>query len=78
MSLGVFHLFQTLLPCGKLFLHFVLGDAVQLLDFSGQVVAFARNHVKLIVGKLAPLLLDVTLELFPITFDAIPVHVGFP
>jgi len=42
------------------------------------VIAFNRNHVKLIVGKFAPLLLGVTLELLPITFNTIPVHVGFP
>ena len=63
MTLGVFHFFLARLPCGKLFLRFILGEAVRFLDFAGQVIAFARNHVKLIVGKFAPLLLDVTLEL---------------
>src|SRR5205085_11339817 len=32
-------------------------------------------HVELTVGDLAPLLLDVPLELLPVAFDAVPVHV---
>jgi hypothetical protein len=29
-----------------------------------------------IIGELAPMLLDIALELMPVTFNAIPVHFG--
>jgi hypothetical protein len=38
------------------------------------VLALARNHVELVIGELAPLLLDVTLELLSVAFDTVPVH----
>lgn len=62
------------LPIGKLLLRFLFGDAVSFLDLARKAVAFSRNHVKLIVGKLAPLLFDIALELLPVSLDAIPVH----
>jgi len=62
------------LPVGELLLGFFLVHAIDLLDFSGQALAIASNLHKLIIGKLAPLLFDVALELFPITFNPIPVH----
>ena len=77
ISLGVFHFFLMLLPCGKLFLRFVLGDTIRFLNFADKFVAFACNHIDLVIGELAPLLLDAAFDLFPITFNTIPVNVGF-
>src|ERR1700755_3297692 len=52
----------------------VLGEAVPLLDLSLELVALAVDDVEVIVGKLAPLLLHLTLDLLPVSLDAIPVH----
>lgn len=75
MSFGVFNffLFLALLPCGKLFLRFVLGNPTRFLNFASQVIAFACNHIQLVIGKFAPLLLGVAFELFSVSFDTIPV-----
>ena len=61
-----------LLPIGELLLRFILGDAVRFLDLAGEVIPLARNHVELVIGELAPLLLDIALELLPVAFDAVP------
>ncbi len=44
------------------------------LEFSGELILVPRDHLKLIIGDLPPLLLDDALELFPVALDAIPVH----
>jgi hypothetical protein len=44
------------------------------LDLSGKLLALSRNHVKLIVGKLASLFQHVALQLLPVAFNTIPVH----
>src|SRR5262245_31579255 len=62
----------------QLLLGFVLGDAVLLLDPSGQLLAAAGDDVELVVGELAPLLLGLALQLLPVAFDAIPVHMCSP
>jgi len=36
--------------------------------------ALSGNHIQMIIGEFAPLLFDITLQLFPIAFDTIPVH----
>ena len=56
----------------------VLGDTVALLDASKQLVALAGDHVQVVVGELAPLLLDLALDLLPISFDTVFVHGAFP
>src|SRR6185436_20938770 len=63
-----------LLPGRELRLRVVLGDAVRLLDLPGEHVALAGDDVEAAVGELAPLLLGRALELLPVAFDAIPVH----
>jgi hypothetical protein len=70
-------LFLLLLPGAHLLLRFILGDAVGFLDLACKLLAFACDDVKLVVGELAPLLLDVALHLLPVAFYAIPVHRGF-
>ena len=66
------------LPGGELLFHFVLGDPVRLFDLSGQLIALAGDDIELVVRELAPLLLDAALDLLPVAFDSIPVHLKFP
>jgi len=63
-----------LLPIGQLFLCSFFGDPVGFLNLARKMIPLAGDYVQLIVGKLAPLLLDVALNLLPITFNLIPVH----
>src|SRR6185436_11031236 len=51
----------------ELFFRLILGDAVLLLDLAG-------DHIQLVVGQLAPLLFRLALDLLPVAFDAIPIH----
>lgn len=67
-------IFLASLPIGNLFFCFFFSETVGFLYLSGKVFAFTCNHIQLIIGKFAPLLLDIALELFPISFDTIPVH----
>jgi len=55
---------------------FILADAMAFLNLAQQFFTLAGNHVELIVGQLAPLRLNLALELFPVTFGDIPVR-GF-
>src|SRR4051812_47260631 len=57
---------------------FVFRAAVALLKTAGEFGALAFNHAKVIVGELAPLLLNLTFDLLPVTFHAIPVHERSP
>ena len=49
-----------------------LRGAVALLKAASQFLALALDDVEIIVGQLAPLLLKLALELFPIAFDLDP------
>src|SRR5205085_12704418 len=48
--------------------------AVTLLQTAGEFRALALDHVHVVVGELAPFLLNLALELFPVAFDAVPIH----
>src|SRR5436305_11401975 len=61
-------------PAADLLVGFVASAAVFLLDLAHELVALAADGVELVVGQLAPLFLDRSLELLPVAFDAIPVH----
>lgn len=41
------------------------------------MLSLAGDDIQLVVGELAPLLLDVALELLPVAFNSIPVHFRF-
>src|SRR5262245_13043775 len=62
-------------PVVNVLAHLVLGEAVALLDFAFQLLAPAGDDVEIVVGELAPLLLDLALDLLPVPFHAVPVHV---
>ena len=53
-----------------------LGLAVVLLDLSSEFLAASLDDVEIVIGELALLLLGLALELFPATFNLIPVHGG--
>src|SRR5262245_48969919 len=65
-------------PVIDLALGLILGVAVALLQTTGELGALALDDIQIVVGELAPFLLGLTLELFPVTFDAIPIHVESP
>ena len=67
-------IFLASLPFGNLLFCFIFSDAVHFLNLSGKLIVLACNHIQMIIGKLAPLLFDIALELFPVSFDTIPVH----
>src|ERR1700720_982704 len=51
-------------------------DTVALLDLALQLFALAVYVSKIVVGELAPLLLDFAFHLFPVAFDTVPIHAG--
>jgi hypothetical protein len=55
---------------------FFLLDAVALLDTPDELVALAFDTGQIVIGQLAPLFLDLALELIPIALGRIPIHVG--
>ena len=42
---------------------------------AGELFTASGNDVQVVVGQVAPLRLDLALELLPISFNAIPVHI---
>src|SRR5262249_44249912 len=52
----------------------VLRDAVPLLNLADQLIPFSGNHVEIVIRQLAPVLFDLANRLFPLAFDAVPVH----
>jgi hypothetical protein len=56
----------------------ILGQAVSLLDLAFQLLTAAIDRVEIVIGELAPFLLHLPLDLLPISFNAIPVHLLAP
>ena len=52
----------------------VFGITIPLLQTALELVLLAIYDIKVIIGKLPPLLFDLALHLLPITFNAIPIH----
>src|SRR5437764_14742741 len=53
---------------------FVLGDSVAFLYLANQLITFPGDHMKVIVGELAPFLADFSCRLRPLSFHLVPVH----
>src|SRR5262245_21983677 len=70
-SAVVFHF-----PVADLLAGLLLGDAVGALDAADQDVATALDRGEVVVGQLAPLLLDVALGHVPVALDLLPGRVG--
>lgn len=60
------------------FFGFLFGFAVAFLDFSFELLGFAVDGVEVVVGELAPLLLDFAFDLFPVAFELVAVHFKSP
>src|SRR5271168_4387090 len=52
----------------------VLCQAVTFVNFAFELIALAIDLGKIVVGELAPLLLDLSFSLLPISFHAVPIH----
>src|SRR5215813_6354677 len=63
-------------PAVDLALGLVLGDAVALLDAPDELVLLAVDDGDVVLGKLAPLFLDLAGHLLPVPFNTIPVHMA--
>jgi hypothetical protein len=61
-------------PGVDLALGLVPRHAVALLKPAAELRALTLDDVKIIFGELAPLLLNLAFELFPIAFNSIPIH----
>src|SRR5215813_10689968 len=62
-------------PVAQLLFGLLLREAVLLLDPSKQLVAVPFQLLEVVVGELAPARLHLALELLPVTFDLMPVHI---
>jgi predicted alpha/beta-hydrolase family hydrolase len=51
-------------------------NAITFLDLAGEFLALAFDDIEVVVCEIAPLLLRLALELLPISFHAIPIHVA--
>src|SRR6476620_3877474 len=63
------------LPFLYLLSHTIFGVSVPLLDSAFKCLTASVNCSQVVVGKFSPLPFNVALDLFPISFHLIPVHV---
>jgi hypothetical protein len=56
----------------------VFGVAISFLNLAFQLIAAATDHIKIIVGEFSPLFLHLSFQLFPVSFNPVPVHAGPP
>ena len=66
---------RTAQPGAELLRGRVLGNAVTLLNLASQLIAPACHDVDVFIRQLAPPRAGATLDLVPLTFDSVPVHV---
>src|SRR4029077_5220751 len=57
-------------------LGFVLLEAVVLLEAAQERVLLASNVLEVVVCQLRPLAPKLALQLFPVSFDGVPVHLS--
>ena len=50
----------------------VLRDAISFLDHSLELIATTGDFIQIVVGEIAPLLLDAALQLLPVSFNTDP------
>src|SRR5688572_24911330 len=67
-------LFQSSGPLVSLAVRFVLRDSVSFLNAAYKLLFLASDCRPVIRGQLAPTLAGTTGELFPFSFDLVPVH----
>ena len=71
-------LLELAVPLMDLALGFLFGDTIAFLDFSSQDFLVALYLLQVVISELAPLVLDLAFELFPITYDLIPINESSP
>jgi hypothetical protein len=64
----------TLQPVIDVLARLILGQAIALLDEALELLAPSADRGQIVFGELPPLLFDPALRLFPISFDAVPIH----
>src|SRR5947209_15115682 len=62
------------LPIGKVVLGLFTRVPIAFLKFAEELVLFAGDRIPIVVSQFAPLLAHFSLHLFPIAFNAVPVH----
>jgi hypothetical protein len=62
------------IPVVNVLLDLILGEAITLLDLTFELIPATVDGGEVIVGELAPLLLDLACDLLPVSFNTIPVH----
>jgi hypothetical protein len=67
-------LVDVLQPAVDFTLGLILLVAVALLQTAGELRALALDLVEIVIGQVRPFLLHLALELLPVAFDAIPIH----
>ena len=65
---------MAIVPIIDFFFRLIFGIAITLLKTAFELILLARDDIEIIVGQLAPLLLDLAFHLLPISFDAVPIH----
>jgi hypothetical protein len=66
----------TAVPVIDVFANLIFCETVALLNLAFELVPTAIYDVKIVISELPPFLLDAALNLFPISFHSIPVHVN--
>src|SRR6185312_16838298 len=62
----------------QLFLGFILGYAIPLLNLAGQVIRVAFRDVQVVVGQFAPARFQLAAQLLPLSLDLVLVHRASP
>lgn len=70
--------FQSARPLGGLLFSFRLSDSLSLLNLSDQMILLSGESLQVIVCEFASALPRGPGKLFPLAFDLIPIHVGYP
>src|SRR5204863_8819109 len=65
-------------PFAHLLVGVVFRAAVAFLDLAHELVTLPGKLVELVIGQLAPALLERALHLLPVPGDGVPIHVRFP
>jgi hypothetical protein len=76
--MGLESSFMLCRPVVDLLLGYVFRNAVAVLDFTDQLIAFACGDVEIVVSEFPPLLFDAALDLFPFAFNSVPIHEPTP
>jgi hypothetical protein len=54
------------------------GGLEPLVNFALELISLSIDSCEIIVGEIAPLLLDLSLYLLPVSFNSIPIHFESP